>query len=232
VDLDGWFGDPGDARFEAVAAAAKAIRDGRPAPQGVGYAPPKRKSNPLLAIVATIIVLGMAGGAALLLLRPGLEDGAPAVTTEQVAAAPPEPAAATSSSTAISVAAPAEPRVELGLRHTMIVPSGHAIDFEAGTASSALSEGSDFIVTMEVTGDYAIAPVAPPAAVGVAWSGAPTPAACALDPARPSVTWSSPMPNDVGEYQCFMTREGRKGALILAPGSGPDGVRITYELWP
>ncbi|MDX2238233.1 MAG: toll/interleukin-1 receptor domain-containing protein [Hyphomonadaceae bacterium] len=227
VDLTNWSGDAADPRFAAVLAAARALRDGTSPPQGVGYAQPKRGLDARAAILAAVVVLGLGGAAAYF----GFSGVAP--TPESATSDPVVPTMATQTPTAPtpSPQAAAPPAVAIGVRHDLEIQSGYAVDFESGTASASLTDASDFVVS-GAAGGFTIASVAPPAAVGLASNGAPTPASCAIEPASPTMTWSIPMPNDVGEYQCFTTREGRSGALLLRPGSGATTVKIDFELWP
>ncbi len=226
VDLTGWNGDAGDSRFKAVVGAAKAIIAGRRPPDGVGYAPRKRSMAPAVlgvGLAALLIaaalnmerVRALACSSAKVWCEQELSEAASSETPSAVGAQAPGRAAAQS--------------VEAGAQHRLEVPSGHAVDFDTATTTDRLSDASDFVFAGDSTG-FSVTPAAPPAVIGQAISGTPTPAACGLELGRPGISWQIPMANDVGEFQCFVTREGREGAYVLRR-LGPTSVQITYTLW-
>jgi len=88
VNLRDWKGDPGDHRFQTIAAAARAVAEGRAPPVGVGFAPaqPRRRWRvAAAALAASLVALALAAGAARL-LWPAAPPAKPAVDPAAAAA--------------------------------------------------------------------------------------------------------------------------------------------------
>ncbi len=238
VDLSGWRGDPSDNRFKVLVAAAKAVAAGRRPPQGVGHAPRKRPMWPRLVAAAALVSVAMiglnvSGSRDRVCSASGLTNlcATLGLAAREADAGADVPSASTPPSGEAIVGERAAPVVQPGASPQLEVLSGQAMDFDRGIAADQLTDGSDFILSGNA-GGFSIASVAPPAAVGVAWSGTPTPAACSIEPARPEIGWAIPLANDVGEYQCFTTSEGRLGAFVLQRSRpGLNGVVIVFMVW-
>lgn len=230
VDLTKWNGNADDNRFRAVTSAARAILAGRPPPKGVGYKPRKRSSLPLL------IAAGAAAVAAGLVTTPAAQQemcaavAIPALCAQRQAAATTQPVEVRlvqeTPAAAADSAAPS-PALAAGVEHRLRVPAGSAIDFDAGTVSDGLTDGSDFVLVEIGGGDFFIDHVAEPAGTRPDTSGRASHAICA-----PGEYFYRSYLADAGEHNCFKTHEGREGALVRQPDEADfDGAVLTYRFW-
>lgn len=237
VDLTTWDGDGSDSRFQTLAAAATAIRAGKAPPRGVGYQRRRRRFWPVLAVAAlgaiSVVALDLAGSRVALCSAAPLQGVCAAIGAEdsaQTTAVPAPvfvaPTPGQDPSNAEQVEAPA---LQAPISRRLVVQSGQAFDVEFGQAADNVTDASDFILGGDVAG-FSIQPIGANAAIGLTVMGRPTPAACGSEPARPTITWSIPMANDIGEYQCFVTTDGREGALVLRRQDA-RGVEIEIEVW-
>ncbi|MBI1251135.1 MAG: TIR domain-containing protein [Alphaproteobacteria bacterium] len=230
VDLSDWRGDAQDRRFQTVAAAARALIEGRAPAVAVATAPRKRAKWPLAAgataLVAAILIgialFGFPGG------QIAREAETPIASDGDVAAS-----AAPAPSSSLAPSAASTPALTPGQPHRLDIAPGSAVDFDSGAVSTAITDASDFVLTGRAADGFSIATANDGALIGVAASGPATPAACGTELTRPTISWQIPMANDVGEIQCFRTNAGREGALTLERGrAGYDGAVVTILLWP
>jgi hypothetical protein len=234
VDLTRWSGAAADNRFQAIVSAARAILAGRRPPQGVGYRPRKNNAWPLLTAAALA-----AAAAAVVLNVAGARDAACSVTAlsglcaSQGAAAVDEQAPAQQSSaaapqtTAAAQPVAATPRLAAGVEYRMEIPAGAAIDFDAGTVSDGIVDGSDLVLVEVGGGDFFLDYIAEPGGVRPDVNARLSQAMC-----PPGEYYYRVDLADVGEHNCFRTRDGREGGLVRLPDRrGFSGVVITYRFW-
>jgi hypothetical protein len=223
VELTNWSGDANDDRFEAVVAAAKAVSEGRRPPAGSGYTPRKRARAPFWLGVAAALLVVLALVNLDRLRELSCSIGGFACAEDRL----------TQDREGIeaSVSAPnsSGPLVQAGVEQRLEIPAGAAVDFDTGEISQNLTDGSDFVFTGDSTG-FAVASTGAPAVIGLALPGPASQATCGTDLARPTISWQIPMANDAGEYQCFVTGDGREGAYTLQRLQARSVV-LTYVIW-
>ena len=223
VDLIGWRGDANDPRFKTLAAAAKAVASGRKPPQGVGYAPPKRRSFvPVLMGLAVLAV----GVTAAFNFDQARTSACAALKIAALCDAPQEQAAAPAPSATRVSPVESSLRLEAGVEYRLEVPAGAAIDLDQGVITTEVTDTTDFLL-VDGGGFFFIDHIGEPAGTRPDTQGSPSRAICT----RGEYFYRSYLA-DPGEYNCFRTGEGREGALVRRRDrAGFAGVVITYTFW-